>query len=435
MCHPVVELDFSGVNSKDPGELNAGVLEQLDALETDACVEPRHATVRGRFRHLQRVLHQQTGKPVAVLIDDYDRLILDALQEEEIARVNRDYLRGLYSIVKSSDAHIRFCFVTGVGKFSRGTLFAGLINLIDIAMEPQYLSVCGYTETDLDSVFAPELAGLDRGRVREWYNGYRWGGEKAVYNPFDALLLFRKREFNPWWFETGTPRFLVESLVERGIPTPNLEGILASNDLLSTFDVGGIATEALLYQTGYLTIVDKEDWDGEPTYRLGCPKREVHQSLIRSLLRHLGQGLSQVTEDRAQFGRLLRNGNIAGLGALLRSVFAGIPHRWHTRNEIACFEGYYASVFHCYFVDAGMDERVEDSSSMGQLDMAVRAGGRVYLFEFNVAECAVPEAALAQLKERGYPDKYQHLGEPVHLVGVGFSEKDRNVAGFEAELA
>ena len=433
--HPVVRLSFGSGNFKDPGDLNADVLEQLDALETDAGVEPRHATARGRFRHLLRALHRQTGRQVAVLVDEYDKPILDALEEPAVARANRDYLRGLYATIKDSDAHIRFCFLTGVSKFSKVSLFSGLNNLRDITLNPVYSAVCGYTEADLDAVFAPELEGLDRERVREWYNGYSWGGAERVYNPFDVLLLLADREFSPWWFETGTPRFLVETLVERGIPTPSLEGMLASNDLLSTFDVGDIATEALLFQTGYLTIVGREDWDGEPIYRLDYPNREVRQSLNRSLLRHLGQDHSRLTADRLRLGRLLRNGDIPGLGALLRSVFAGIPHQWHTRNEIARYEGYYASVFYSYFAGAGIDVRVEESGSAGRLDMAVRTEGRVYLFEFKVAERAGPGAALAQLKERGYADKYRHLGEPVHLVGVEFSEKDRNVAGFDAELA
>ncbi|MDE0125021.1 MAG: ATP-binding protein [Bryobacterales bacterium] len=433
--HPVVRLDFSGGNFKVPGYLEVNLMAQLDAIEDEAGVQGRYRTGPERFGHLIRTLHRQTGQPVAVLVDEYDKPILDALEEEEVARANRDYLRGLYSMVKSGDAHIRFCFLTGVSKFSKVSLFSGLNNLVDITMEPQYSSVCGYTEADLDAVFAPELEGLDRERVREWYNGYRWGGEETVYNPFDALLLFRKREFSPWWFETGTPRFLVETLVERGIPTPSLEGMLASNDLLSTFDVGDIATEALLFQTGYLTIVGREDWDGEPIYRLGYPNREVRQSLNRSLLQHLGQDLSRLTADRVRLGPLLRDGDIPGLGALLRSVFAGIPHQWHTRNEIARFEGYYASVFYSYFAGAGMDVSVEESSSGGRLDMAVKTEGRVYLFEFKVAERAGPGAALAQLKERGYADKYRHLGGPVHLVGVEFSEKDRNVARFETELA
>ena len=372
---------------------------------------------------------------MAVLVDEYDKPILDALEVEEVARANRDYLRGLYSMVKFCDANVRFCFLTGVSKFSKVSLFSGLNNLVDITMEPQYSSVCGYTENDLDTVFAPELEGLDRERVREWYNGYRWGGEETVYNPFDALLLFRKREFNPWWCETGTPRFLVEILVERGVPTPSLEGMLASEDLLSTFDVGDIATEALLFQTGYLTVAGIETRGERRYYRLGYPNREVRQSLNERLLGRLVQDRSRHAAHSVSLYDQLQSADMAGLEELFRAFFASIPHQWHTRNEIARYEGYYASVFYSYFAGAGMDVSVEESGSVGRLDMAVKTEGWVYLFEFKVAERAGPGAALAQLKERGYADKYRHRAGAVHLVGVEFSEKDRNLARFEAELA
>ena len=169
---------------------------------------------------------------------------------------------------KDSDAHIRFSFLTGVSKFSKVSLFSGLNNLIDITLDPRYSAICGYTEADLDRVFAPELPGLDRGEVRDWYNGYCWLGEEKVYNPFDILLLFDKRKFGPWWFETGTPAFLLETLLERQVSSLDLDGMVGGADLLSTFDVDDIATEALLFQTGYLTIEDEEDLGGEPVYRL-----------------------------------------------------------------------------------------------------------------------------------------------------------------------
>ena len=432
---PVVRLDFASGDFKEPGYLHANLMAQFDAIGEDAGVESRYDTGPERFGHLIRTLHRRTGQRVTVLVDECDKPILDALEEPDIARANRDYLRGLYSTIKFRDAHVRFCFLTGVSKFSKVSLFSGLNNLIDITLEPSYSAVCGYTEEDLDTVFAPELPGLDRGRIRDWYKGYCWGGEEKVYNPFDALLLFRTREFKAWWFETGTPKFLVETLVERGVPSPTLDGMVASDELLSTFDVGDIATEALLFQTGYLTILNREDRGGNPFYRLGYPNREVHQSLNTSLLRHLVKDRSRQTANSIRLYDLLHAADFAGLEQLFRAFFAGIPYEWHRRNEIARYEGYYASVFYSYFAGLGLDVTVEDSGSGGRLDMAVRAGGRVYLFEFKVRERAGPGAAMAQLKERGYADKYRHLGEPVHLVAVEFSAETRNVAGFEAQLA
>ena len=196
--HPVLRLDFSSGNFKDPSYLHKDVMAQLDAMESESAVTASYDTASARLRHVLKVLHERTGQRVAVLIDEYDKPILDALEEPEIARANRDYLRGLYATIKFGDAHIAFTFLTGVSKFSKVSLFSGLNNLIDITLNPHYSAICGYTEADLDAVFAPELAGLDREEIRTWYNGYNWLGDEAVYNPFDALLLFFNRRFRAY---------------------------------------------------------------------------------------------------------------------------------------------------------------------------------------------------------------------------------------------
>ena len=433
--HPVARLSFGAGDFKDPDYLRADVLAQLDGLEREAQVEPRHDAGPTRFRHLLRSWHERTGRRVVVLVDEYDKPILDALAEPAAARANRDYLRGLYGVVKDCGAHVRFTFLTGVSKFSKVSLFSVLNNLEDITLDPVYSAICGYTEADLDAVFAPELAGLDRGRIRDWYNGYNWRGPEKVYNPYDVLRLFRRREFQSWWFETGTPAFLVETLIERGVASVALDGMLGTDELLSTFDVEHMATEALLFQTGYLTIQGTEQEDGHPVHRLGYPNREVRQSLNENLLDRLTGSPARRIENGRRLRRLLRDADVAGLQGLFHAVFAGIPYEWHTRNEMARFEGWYASVFYSYFAASGLDVAVEDSSSGGRLDMAVRGDGRVYLFEFKVVEQAGAGAALEQLRARGYADKYRALGEPIHLVGVEFSREARNVVAFETAPA
>ena len=433
--HPVVRLDLSSVNGRVAGDLDLDVGEQLDAIERATGVEPLHTTTRGRLRHLIRTLHGRGGIRVVVLVDEYDKPILDALDEADIARANRDYLRGLYSVIKFCDAHVRFCLLTGVSKFSKVSLFSGLNNLIDITLDPSYSSLCGYTERDLETVFAPELAGLDRGRIRDWYNGYSWGAEERVYNPFDALLLFRRREFRAWWFETGTPTFLIETLVGRGVPAASLDGMVVSESRLGTFDVGAIATEALLFQTGYLTLGSRERRRGKWLYRLVYPNREVRQSLNESLADALTGNPMQREADCDRLDRCLETADFDGLERLLRSVLAGIPYQWHGGNRIARYEGYHASVLYTYFLGLSAAVTVEDSSSRGRLDMAVRAYGRVYLLEFKVRERARAGSAMAQLKQRGYAEKYRHLGEPVYLMGLEFSTETRNLVGFEVEPA
>ena len=433
--YPVLRLDFSNGNFKEPGDLHEDALEQLDALASEIAVRSGYDTARGQFRHLLRTLHQQTGQRVVVLIDEYDKPILDALEVPEVARANRDFLRGLYSTIKFGDAHIKFSFLTGVSKFSKVSLFSGLNNLIDITLDPHYSSICGYTEADLDAVFAPELLGLDRDEIRTWYNGYNWLGEEAVYNPFDVLLLFRRRAFAAYWFETGTPTFLLETLLARGVSAVDLDHMLGSEELLSAFDVDHIATEALLFQTGYLTIRRSESRGGELYYRLGYPNREVQQSLNKSLLNHLTGNPARRAEHSARLYDLLLVNDFDGLETLLEAFFASIPYEWHTNNEIAHYEGYYASVFYSYFASLGLAITVEDSSQAGRLDMAVEFNGQMYLFEFKVVEQVATGAARRQLQERDYAAKYRGRGAAIYLIGVEFSRETRNVVAFKVEQA
>ena len=427
--HPVVRLDFAG-DFSSPERLEGVALALLDRVGRNLGVPARHDTADNRLRHVIEELHERSGQRVVVLIDEYDKPILDTLDHPEVARANRDFLRGLYGVLKSCDAHIRFTLLTGVSKFSKVNLFSGLNNLEDITLDPRFATICGYTEDDLGDVFAPELQGLDRERVREWYNGYNWGG-KRVYNPFDILLLFRRREFRAWWFETGTPTFLVDTLVRRGVNAFALDGLVADDGLLSSFDVEEIAPEALLFQTGYLTIEETSSEDGEPWYRLGYPNREVRQSLNKALLARLVGGDTNGPRRTRDLRRHLRGHDLAGVEGEFRAIYTGIPVDWHRRNDIARFEGYYASVFYACLAALGLDLSVEDASAAGRVDLVLRCDGHVYLFEFKVVERAGEGAALHQLIERGYAEKYRGAGRSIHLIGVEFSEQTRNIAAFE----
>ena len=231
-----------------------------------------------------------------------------------------------------------------------------------------------------------------------------------MYNPFDLLLLFDSREFKAHWFETGSPAFLVDTLFERQVSSVSLADMVSTEDLLLTFDVDDVEIDALLFQTGYLTITDQEELEGELLYRLGYPNREVRQSLNRVLLRRLAPDARGQTANRIHLSRLLKAADCAGLREMFHAFFAGIPYQWYVNNDVANYEGYYASVFYSYFAALGYEITVEDSSGSGRLDMAVRAGGQVYLFEFKVTGQAGEGSALAQLRERDYAAKYRGRG-------------------------
>ena len=433
--YPVVRLDFSKGGFENREQVARDVMAQFRRIEADAEIEPQDDTPALRFQHLIQELRRRTSERVVVLVDEYDKPILDALDFPEVARANRDFLRGLYSTIKASDEDIRFAFLTGVSKFSKVNLFSGLNNLDDLTLDSRYSSLCGYTDEDIDTVFASELAGLDREQVRDWYNGYCWLGEEKVYNPFDVLLLFAKREFDAYWFQTGTPDFLLRTMLQRGLSSVSLDNMLASGQLLDAFDVEHIATEALLFQTGYLTILGKESRFGNVFYRLGYPNREVRQSLNDSLLEYLTRTSEPRIRNKIRLLDILEANDLPKLKDLFHAFFASIPYERYTHNDIARFEGFYASVVHSYFAGAGFDVVVEDSTSHARLDMAVCFNANVYLFEFKVVEHAGEGAAMAQLKERRYADKYRARGEPIHLIAVEFSANERNVVGFEVEAA
>ena len=431
--HPVVRLDLSG-SFRTPEELEENLLDQFADIAEEAGIVADAKTAAVGLRRLIRRLRRHAGQRVVVLIDEYDKPILDALPTPETARANRDYLHGVYSIIKACDADLEFVLLTGVSRFSKVNIFSGLNNLIDITLDACYSNLCGYTDDDLDTIFADQLVGLDRQAIRDWYNGYNWLGEEKVYNPYDVLLLFRRREFGAYWFETGTPTYVVDEMLERNVSAVDLDNTLTSDDLLSSFDVANAATEALLFQSGYLTVRSVERDGRRPVYRLGYPNREVRLSLTERLLDRLGARES--LGAHLQLPNLLRTKDFDGLEAWLRSMFANIPYQWHTKNNIADYEGYYASVFYALFAAQDLDVVVEDSSSHGRLDMAVlyeEVG--VHLFEFKVVESQAQGQALAQLRERDYAAKYRRHQQPIHLIGVEFSKATRNLAAFDVQPA
>ena len=432
--YPVIRFSFGSGHFNIEESLQQQVSEQLRDLEKAVGLKPDSTSCSGRFKELIKHLEQQAGQRVVILIDEYDKPILDAINQPDIARANRDFLRGFYSTIKDYDAHIKFSFLTGVSKFSKVSLFSGLNNLYDMTMDPHYSSICGYTDHDIDTVFAPELVDLDRDQIRDWYNGYNWLG-KAVYNPFDILQLFKTRTFKNYWFETGTPTFLVDLLMKRQIPTLKLDNMFSSSSMLSSFDVDDITTEALLFQTGYLTIKQEENLGGQIFYTLGYPNREVYQSLNEILLSSLVKDKSGQAVQSGQLYRLLMVNDFDELKVLFRGFFASIPHHWYSNNEIQNYEGYYASVFYSYFAALGLDVTVEDCTNLGRIDMTLKFNNQVYIFEFKVVELVPEGNALQQIKDKAYADKYRQLNQPIHLLGVEFSKDERNVIGFEVEQA
>ena len=436
--HPVIRISFDG-KYNEPGDLQRSILNQLTIIERNAGLAPVRDLEDGpeRLRDLLDRLHHHTGREVVVLVDEYDKPILDVLEDPERAKMNRDYLRGFYGIIKGSARHIRFVFLTGISMFSNVNLFSGLNNLENISLDPQYATICGYTEHDLDTVFAAELPGLDRDEIRRWYNGYSWLGEEKVYNPFDVLLSFRGREFEPYWFRTGTPTFLYRELVKREISPMELENRTADRELVSTFDITDYHIDALLFQTGYLTITGKERRGSITRYRLDYPNHEVELSLNQGLLRHMTDDLN-ADETGEQLLKLLAATDFDGFVREFRSYLAGIPYPWHDQVDLSRYESWYASLLYMSFKAIGAKVRVEEATRHGRSDLVLLHADQVFVMEFKVVEDegqtdAVLDRAMAQIRDKGYSEKYRNQEKPIHHVALVFGGKARSLVGIRVE--
>jgi hypothetical protein len=428
--YPVLRFDFSPGVLPDRALLDETLLSQVRGHQERYGLPWREQPVHLALTDLVERLHQTTGQPVVLLIDEYDKPILDNLQSPEQARVMREGLRNFYSVIKRLDPHLKFVLLTGVSKFSKVSLFSDLNNLKDMTLDPRVATLCGYTENELTTTFAESLDGVNLDEVRRWYNGYNFLGE-PVYNPFDILLYLDSRQFKPYWFESGTPTFLIELMRARQIYLPALENLWLEEELLGRFDVETIEPETLLFQTGYLTI-QEQIWEFDTyRYRLGYPNHEVRVSLPRAVLNRYVPDLMAKEQTRDRLARALKQDDPAALENAFHAFFASIPHNWYRKNNLVSYEGYWASLVYCLFAALGVETRAEEVSHRGQVDLVIQYQGRLWLLEFKVDGGNDGQGALDQIKSKGYHQRY--AGQPVTLIGIDFNREQRNLSGFAWE--
>ncbi|NOQ35123.1 MAG: AAA family ATPase [Methylococcaceae bacterium] len=391
-------------------------------------------TEANRFAELIRALRNLTGLPVVILIDEYDKPILDNIDKEELALTIRDALKNIYSVIKDSDAYIKFALLTGVSKFSKISLFSGLNNLEDISLNPDYATLCGYTEPEIKQVFGEYAANTDFELLRQWYNGYNFLGEK-VYNPFDVLLYFKNRQFKNYWFETGNPSFLLKLIRKNQYNLPKIENIVLNEAQLGSFDIGELNLESVLFQTGYLTIKKVEEFSGNFFYYLTYPNREVKASLNQYLLADLTHAdFSQATQNQMQIYKALESSDLTALKQTLCAIFASIPHDWYRKNQMSLYEGYYASIVYSCFCALGFTVIAEDSTNHGRIDLTVMMQDKVFIIEFKVLdENSKQGTALTQIKAKNYQQKYLNADKTIFLIGIEFEKNERNIVLFEWE--
>jgi hypothetical protein len=436
---PVIKISFGGDVCQSSAHLEKTIAGLLQKNEKDNGVTAANReTIGNYFRCLIEACHEKYQMPVVVLVDEYDKPILDNITDEETALSVRNTLRGFYSAIKDADEHIKFAFLTGVSKFSKMNLFSGLNNLRDITLSPDFATICGYTQADVETGFREHLAKggsdgpVDLTELAKWYNGYSFTGE-PVYNPYDILLFFQEGgKYKNYWFETGTPTFLMDMIRAKQYFLPDLENLEVSEQLLNTFDVGNIPIESLMFQTGYLTIKKTSTIFNQVIHTLSYPNFEVKNAFNKYLVGYFTEHRFQ---PDARLYRTLLEDDFTGLKSQIERLFAAIPYTAH--GNLTHYEGFYVSVIYAFLASLGLDLTAEDITSKSRADLTLKFPGhdKMYIFEFKVIEedHANSKKPLEQIKENRYFEKYMGDGKQIFLIGIEFSKEKRNLTGFAWE--
>jgi len=427
--YSVLKLSFSG--NRSTKELITNIYKNITYIKKDLnIVCDSNDDYAMCFAELIEEAYKKHNKKVVILIDEYDKPILDNLDQMEVAKECREILKRLYSQLKDNDRYIKFAFLTGVSKFSRASIFSGLNMLTDISLNPRFGNICGYTQNDVETKFLPYLDGVDLERLKNFYNGYNFLKDD-IYNPFDILqFITNDKVFKNYWFVTGTPTFLIKLIEKNNYFLPNLSNLVVDEKLLDSFDIENLDLEVILYQSGYLTIDEMIiDEDDDILYKLKIPNKEVKQSLNQFIITELYQ---DKTLKRKELSKALRVSDLENFKETLISLFESIPYNNFTKNNMQNFEGFYASVVYSYLQSLGIRIIGEDVTNKGRIDLTCFIADKIYIIEFKV-DAKKEGEALKQIKEKNYAKKYLTQSEEIYLVGIEFDSKEKNIGLFEFE--
>jgi hypothetical protein len=389
------------------------------------------------FQQLIRDIVTKHKQPLVILVDEYDKPILDNLTNQPQAIEMREMLKDLYSIIKENDAYLKFVLLTGVSKFSKVSLFSGLNILDDITLDQEYADICGYNQNEMEREFDEYLTHgkVDKTQLKLWYNGYNFAGSETqkVYNPFDILLFFSKDyQYRNYWFETATPTFLVRLIEQKHYFIPDLEKIVVNEDVLSSFDIEQIPLITLLFQTGYLTIKEQVMRGKRIAYCLSYPNWEVKFSLNERLA-EIGSSVEKRSDKQEQLYQALENSDFIKAAEVLSSHFASIPHDWYRNNDIANYEGFYASIVYSLVCALGYEVIAEDVTNHGKIDLTVKMEDKIIILEFKLSKYGSATEAISQIKERNYAEKYLSEAKTIYLLGISFDSDKRNIEDVQVE--
>ncbi|MCX5925579.1 MAG: AAA family ATPase [Candidatus Dependentiae bacterium] len=428
--HPVIHLDFGGIAHKTADALTQSLYNSIDEIAKENGIQLPYFTIEDGLRFLVKELSKKNK--VVLLIDEYDKPLVDHINKGSRIEENREILNNFYTTIKSLEEYWRAIFITGVSKFARTSLFSGLNNLQELSMDPIAAELFGYTHEELVTYFPTyiddlaEHLGLSRqatlDAMKEWYDGYRFSKDmkkQQMYSPLSVIACLYSKEFANYWFNTGNPGFLIALLRLNGIDLEIHDTIQLSIKSLNAIDIQNIPLFPLLFQTGYLTIVDYNAQT--EIFTLDYPNKEIRESFKDYLMQAFSYASNAVIDkELAKMRSALTHKNFEQFCNAVKTLFAGIPHNLHIAKE-----AYYHSLFHFMFDLLGMKPKSEEATSRGESDLVLETPDSVMVFEFKFSKTA--QDALDQIMHKKYHEKYMHKNKAIILVGINVNFKEKQL--------
>jgi hypothetical protein len=429
--YPVIHIDMGSNASNTPEKLEEELISLVNRRADELKIELKEKSYNKRFEELIYNLHNRDGK-VVILIDEYDKPILNNIEKENIEEFQR-IMKGFYSVLKTCEPYERFVFITGVGKFMKVSIFSDLNNLADISMSDDYATMCGYTEKELIENFSTELKEVSKRysfgyetflqNVKEWYDGYKFSidGEN-VYNPVSfAKFLENKGRFSNYWFETGSPSILIKLIKEKSVNIADVLDATYSEDVFTAYMPSTISFIAMMYQTGYLTIKSSVMEGIRTKFRLGFPNLEVEESFYNRLITTTGNNIDFSGGVPYYLEKAMKENDVDKLMKVVDSYLSEIPYDMHVKNE-----KYYQTIFFSLFKIIGYSIDSEVETSDGRIDSVIDNGENVYIFEFKLDKSE--DEAFKQILNKKYYKKYENSEKKITLVGANFDFETRRLS-------
>jgi len=432
--YPVIHIGFSSIGYKEIG-LEAAIKRRLKEIANDLNIQLESKGNSGLFLELIKKSVRSHGNKAILLIDEYDKPLIDYLAPGEIeqAKENQKLLKTFYSIIKDSDDYLEFCLITGVSKFSKVSIFSELNNLRDISLDNNFTELIGITQREIEDNFQPYLQKAGRqlqltrtellAQIKVWYNGYSWDAETKLYNPWSLMSFFNTQTFRNYWFETGTPTFLINQI--RKHRYIDFEDQYVDESAFLSYDIDNLQLLPLMFQTGYITILSRDEFG---LYKIGYPNKEVKESLLRFMISSFRQDETSLSTPIAiDLYRAFAAHDLERVMKIVKSIFKNIPNHIFIVDR----EYYYHSIIYLIFLLLGQYVESEINTNDGRLDAVLKTKDYIYIIEFKLDRSAA--VALQQIKDKKYYEKYTSDQRSIYLVGINFSSETKSVENWTME--